>query len=52
MQTDRQRLDFLIHALADPDLLFDYTAEQVARMERERAELENELAADRIEGIT
>lgn len=52
MQTDRQRLDFLIHALADPDCDFDYTPAQVERMQREKAELETELERENTKGMT
>ncbi len=43
MQTDQQRLDFIIHALADPDCAWFYTAQEIERMKREQAEIEERL---------
>lgn len=43
MQTDQQRLDFIIHALADPDVHYDYQPEQIERMKLEQVELEERL---------
>ena len=50
--SDRERLEHLTRTLSDIDLRYDFSEKQIERMQRERAELERELASDECDGIT